>query len=56
MTNLTVTQLRKQIADLKLLEIIEDKLDVDEIKKTAGEDEGKELISWEEIKAKHGFN
>ena len=85
MTNISVTQLRGQIADvinsvgikgervilrrnkkdivamipisdLEILELIEDKLDVDEILKTMKEDEGKELISWEEIKAKHGLD
>ena len=85
MTNISVTQLRGQIADvinsvgikgervilrrnkkdivamipisdLEILELIEDKLDVDEILKTMKEDESKELISWEEIKAKHGLD
>ena len=85
MTNISVTQLRGQIADiinsvgikgervilrrnkkdivamipisdLEILELIEDKLDVDEILKAMKEDEGKELISWEEIKVKHGLD
>ena len=85
MTNISVTQLRGQIADvinsvgikgervilrrnkkdivamipisdLEILELIEDKLDVDEIIKAMKEDEGKELISWEVIKVKHGLD
>ena len=41
------------VTDLELLELIEDKIDVEEIKKAMLEYEEKELIAWEDIKAKH---
>ena len=43
------------ISDPEILELIEDKLDVDEIHKAMKKNEGEDLIPWEEIKAKHGL-